>query len=257
LYFQQLQSRQKTGGWLEMNRANACCFGSGMESNAKYTDSIYFNDGKSGLFVNLFIPSTLDWAAQRVKVKQATNYPDEGATRLEFTCEKPVELTVNVRHPWWARAGFAITVNGEKQGDAGAPGSFVPLNRTWKSGDVVAVSMPMAFYTEGFKDNPKRVAVMYGPLVMAAETEAGNRLSAIVAEDERFLAGLKPVAGKALEFTAPGAVFRTSKETVKENVSFRPLLRMVDETYAVYWDQVNAAEFAEMPVPTRPATNPR
>src|SRR3974377_1456386 len=44
-----------------------CCTGTGVENHAKYGDSIYFNDGKNGLFINLFIASELNWRAQGVK----------------------------------------------------------------------------------------------------------------------------------------------------------------------------------------------
>ena len=37
-----------------------CCTGTGLESFAKLGDSVYFQDD-DGLFVNLFVPSTLDW----------------------------------------------------------------------------------------------------------------------------------------------------------------------------------------------------
>src|SRR5262249_26472264 len=188
-----------------------------------------------------------------VSLKQETSYPDQGATKLSFTCERATDLKLNVRHPWWATEGFAISVNGQQQSSVGMPGSFVALNRSWKSGDTVQVSMPMSFRMEGFKDNPKRAAVMYGPLVMAAQTDSGNRLSAIVTDDETFLAGMKPVAGKALEFTAPGNVFRTNKETETEVVTFRPLLRMMDDSYAVYWDRMSAQELAAWTPPQEPA----
>jgi uncharacterized protein len=258
LYFQQLQSGRKKGSWMLMNQAQQCCFGSGLESNAKYADTIYFNDGKSGLYVNLFMPSELNWKEQGIKVKQVTNYPDEGATRLEFTCDKPTDLTINVRHPWWAKEGYAISVNGQKQGDAGSPGSYVQVKRTFKTGDVIEVAMPMAFYTEAFKDNPKKMAVMYGPLVMAAVTEPNNRLSAIVTQNEGFLKGeaFKRL-GTALEFEGPGTAFRTSKDTMTGSITFKPLMRMLDESYVVYWDRMTPEELAAWTPPVEPARGGR
>ncbi len=254
LYFQQLQAGQKKGGWLLTNQATQCCFGSGMESNAKYADGIYYNDGKDGIYVNLFVPSTLDWKAQGVSLRQETSYPDQGATRLAFTCEKPVDLTLNVRRPWWATESFTVAINGQKQDAAGAAGSYVQLKRAWKSGDTVQIDMPMSFRMEGFKDNPKRASVMYGPLVMAAITQPNDTLSAIVTGDDpqKFLQSLKPVPGKPLEFTAPASIFRIVPDAEAKPVTIKPLLRMVDENYAVYWDQMTAAEFAARPPATAP-----
>ena len=41
-----------------------CCVGSGFESHAKYAESIYFHH-QDKLFVNLFIPSVLNWRELR------------------------------------------------------------------------------------------------------------------------------------------------------------------------------------------------
>ncbi|HEY7086509.1 MAG TPA: beta-L-arabinofuranosidase domain-containing protein [Tepidisphaeraceae bacterium] len=256
LYFQQLQSGQKKGGWLEVNSATQCCFGTGMESNAKYADGIYFHDGRDGLFVNLFIPSELTWKEKGVTLRQETKYPDEAATRFSFECDKPTDLVINIRRPWWATGNFVVTVNGARELVESKPGSYVPLKRTWKTGDTIQIDMPMSFRTEGFKDNPRRFAIMYGPLVMAAVTEPNDRTSAIATEEGKFLDSIKPIPGKPLEFTAPATVFRLSSTAAAAPVTFKPLLRMVDESYAVYWDQYTPAEFANLPAATMPATQP-
>jgi DUF1680 family protein len=260
LYFQQLQSGRKKGGWLEVNRASQCCFGSGMESNAKYADGIYYRDASGNiLFVNLFVPSELSWKDKGITLRQETRFPDEAVTRLKVTADKPTELTLNVRRPWWATEGFSVTVNGTRQQSAGSPSSYVQIKRTWKTGDTVEVAMPMSFRMEGFKDNPKRAAVMYGPLVMAGVTQTNNRISAIVTEDspQKFLSALKPVAGKPLEFTAPASLFRTSLQPGDQPITFKPLLRMLDESYDVYWDQMSPREFSENPPSAAPAQGNR
>lgn len=257
LYFQQLEAGSAKNGkgspWGVPNQSRSCCQGTGLESHSKNADSIYFHDESNGLFVNLFIASVLDWKSQGVTLRQETRYPDEGSTRFVLACAHPVPLTLHIRRPWWATNGFQIAINGKKQELASTPGSYVALQRTWKTGDTVEVAMPMTLRVEGFKDNPKRVAVMYGPLVLAGMTEAGNRFSAIVTDDTNFLESLKPVEGKRLEFTAPASLFRTFLCSVgAEPVYFKPLFRTVDETYAVYWDLFNSKEFAELPTALQP-----
>ena len=76
-----------------------------------------------------------------------------------------------VHYILWATSGFEIKVNGLKQADDSKPGSYAAVSRSWKSGDTVEVVMPFSLRTEGFRDNPRRVAFMYGPLVLCAETE--------------------------------------------------------------------------------------
>jgi DUF1680 family protein len=50
-----------------------CCVGSGIESHAKYGEFIYAHRGDS-LYVNLFIPSTLDWREQGVQIHQSNRF---------------------------------------------------------------------------------------------------------------------------------------------------------------------------------------
>jgi hypothetical protein len=105
------------------------------------------------------------------------------------------------------------------------------------------VEMPMTLHTEGFKDNPRRVAVMFGPVVMAAITELNNHFAGICADDNRFLGNLQPVAGKPLEFTGSAALFRNSPLAPgTKPVVFKPLFRLVDEPKVVYWDILGTKE---------------
>ena len=240
LYFQQLATgSDKRTTWRQdpaVIKGNSCCHGTGLESNSKYEDSIYFHQGESELFVNLFIPSVLDWKSRGLTVRQETAFPDQASTKLTFACEQPLELNVNLRRPWWATSNFQVLLNGKLLETAGAPGSYAQVSRAWKSGDTLEVKMPMTFRMEGFKDNPKRAAVMYGPLVMAAIVDPGVNTSVIESKDGRFLEALKPIPGKPLEFEGSPEVFRAPKTGTEKPVRFKPLLRITDEPYAVYWD---------------------
>ena len=218
-------------------RELTCCPCSGMESNAKYEDSIYFHNGEKELYVSLFIASMLDWKAKGLTVRQETLYPGQASTKLLFSCKKPLPLILKLRRPWWATKEFQVLVNGQKQAIASTPGSYAQIERSWKDGDSVEVLMPMSFRMEGYADNPKRAAVMYGPLVMAGITEPNNPFSVIVAKDEHFLDPLKPVEGKPLEFTTSQAIFRTSPVAVADKpVVFQPLYQITKDAYAIYWD---------------------
>ncbi len=244
LYFQQLESGRSKGGWAVFAKGgNSCCCGTGLESAAKFADSIYYHDGSNGLFVNLFVPSVLDWTGKGVRVRQETRYPEEGKSQLLFTCQHPQELMIHLRRPWWAISEFRILINGQRQDIASTPGSYAAIQRSWQSGDMLEIVMPMTFRTEGFKDNPKRVALMYGPLVIAAVTEPDNRYSVINSDIPHLLDCLKPLEGRPLEFTAPADVFRTATNDAPGKViSFKPLLNMAREPYVVYWKLLSEAE---------------
>ena len=239
----------RSGSRKEYNTPNDsfwCCTGTGVENHAKYGDSIYFHDGGQGLFVNLFIASELKWKNQGVQLRQDTRYPDGDSTKLTFTCEKSVELKLHIRHPYWAASGFQVRVNGETQSLTSQPGGYVVVVRTWASGDTVEISFPMSLRTEAFRDNPHRLALMHGPLVLCAPVEFTKPIPAIVAEDDHYLAGLKPVEGKPSTFTAPLDLFRFAGQKPSPPVTFEPFYKMdQDRHYVVYWDTFTPSQWRE------------
>ena len=52
-----------------------CCVGTGMENHAKYGEAIYFHNDDT-LWVNLFIPSELNWREKGFSLRQETRYPE-------------------------------------------------------------------------------------------------------------------------------------------------------------------------------------
>jgi uncharacterized protein len=220
-----------------------CCTGTGVENHAKYGDSIYFHND-STLWVNLFIASELNWKAKGLNVRQETRYPDEATSRLVLTADKPVELSVKIRRPYWAVSGFEIRVNGDRSTDASTPGSFVTISRTWKSGDKIEIAMPFTTRTEGFKDNPHRFAFLDGPLVLSAEVDAATPLPAVLTDGGQALRSLKPISGRPSVFTGSFDVFRVIGQESDRQIMFEPFYKMHGERrYVVYWDQLTPTQW--------------
>ncbi|MBE3100507.1 MAG: glycoside hydrolase family 127 protein [Acidobacteria bacterium] len=215
-----------------------CCTGTGVENHAKYGDSIYFREhGRRGLFVNLFIASELAWREEGIKVRQETKYPEAGATRLTVTCDKSKAMNLNVRHPWWAVSGVEVAVNGRKLLTSSTPGSYYEIGRTWDAGDtVVDITMPMTVRTEAFRDNPRRLAVMYGPLVLCAEVDPGKEFPVMRGNPEDVAPALKPAAGRTLEFTVPASLVRIAGQESAGDITLTPFYKMYKKPYIVYWD---------------------
>jgi hypothetical protein len=127
--------------------------------------------------------------------------------------------------------------------------SYVELKRTWKSGDVVTLSLPKALRLEPLPDNPRRVAILWGPLVLAGdlgpEVQRGRGRGArvepppvpvFVAAEQPVAEWLKAVPGK------PGE-FRTESVGREKDVDFVPFYRLHRRTYGVYWDLFTPAEW--------------
>ena len=213
-----------------------CCVGSGMETHARYGSDIYFHTGDA-LFVNQFIASELNWRDKGVVLRQETNFPDEAATKLTFMNPKPVKLKLRIRRPFWATEGFQVSVNGKPLANSSAPSSYVEMARTWKRGDRVEVSMPMKLRLEAMPDNPNRVAVLYGPVVLAGDLGAVDDpavkrpdfVPALINAGREASAWVEPIAGQALTFKTVGV-------GDPRDVTLKPFYRMHDRRYSVYWD---------------------
>src|SRR5262249_41885986 len=145
-----------------------CCTGSGVEEYAKLNDSIYWHDAQ-GLYVNLFIPSELDWTEKGLKLRQDTRFPEQQNTTLTVTAAKPVQMAMRLRMPSWMESGAVVKINGRAIEATAAPGSYLTLNRTWKTGDRVEMELPMHLYTETTPDDPKTMSLLYGPMVLAGD----------------------------------------------------------------------------------------
>lgn len=229
-----------------------CCTGTGMENHAKYGDSIYFRgrpDGpqRDALYVNLFIASTLNWKEKGINLTQVTSFPESGKTRLEIKAASAQRFTLHIRHPAWA-ATTSVRVNGRASQFSRKPGSFIPLKRRWKAGDVVEVDMAMGLHMELLPGTTDTTAVVYGPIVlvgaMGHEVEPGKNLHV----NERTIGSVYndpiPVptftgipAGIPAKIKPTGAplTFKTYGIGRPNDVTLVPYYKMAHQHYNMYW----------------------
>jgi len=227
-----------------------CCTGTGVEEFAKTADSIYFHDDH-GIFVNLFIASEVNWPEKGLRLEQQTNFPEEEGTRLLIHADKPIEMAINIRVPYWATRGGTVKLNGTSLGAFSSPSSYLELSRTWQEGDRVEVSLPMSLHIQPIPDDHTLQAAMYGPLVLAGRLGAeGLSPSKFHSESDTAPTGdpipapaiangpsdplgwLKPVADEPLTFQTVGQA---------QKINLIPLYKLFGERYAVYWRTTSAA----------------
>lgn len=147
-----------------------CCNGSGIEAFTHLNSNIYFHDTEN-IWVNLFIPSELDWKEKGVTIEQTGNFPEEPKTQINIKTQTPVRFTLNILIPSWASAQTKILINGEPFNERINPASFATLNRVWNNGDKVEVIFEYNFYYKSMPDNKNVIAFFYGPVLLAFETE--------------------------------------------------------------------------------------
>lgn len=211
-----------------------CCHGSGMETHTKHADSVYFHSGTGKLYVTQFIPTELNWRGTGIHIRQETDFPVNGSVKLTVTAGKARQFAMLIRHPGWATEPFDIRVNGKKLESSMKPGDFTSVSRTWKTGDTVEFVLPMKLRTEAMPDNPKRVAILYGPLVLAADLgkNAGPapRTPVLVTENKPVSQWLERAPGTELAFRSVGIAKPADLE-------FRPFYTLHHDRYATYFDE--------------------
>lgn len=188
-------------------KGTTCCEGTGMESATKYQDSVYFTaEDNSALYVNLYMPSTLNWPGRNVSVTQETSFPLEQRTKLTVAGAGQFELRLRV--PAWATAGFMVRVNGTPVNDPATPGTYFTIARAWKSGDSVEIEMPFTLRAERALDDPTVQTLMYGPVHLVARDGRTSflpfSLYGTAKLDGDLAQAAQPVAGKPLHFTLAG-----------------------------------------------------
>ena len=205
----------------------ACCPANLARLLAHLPGFVYAQRGDE-LFVNLFVASEaeVELDAGRVRVEQETGYPWDGRILLTFSPARPVELTVHLRIPGWARGQpvpselYRFADNPSASPDLKLNGELVPLSlesgfasvrRIFEDGDRLELNLPMPVRRVEAHDsvagNRGRLALQRGPLVYAAEAvDHGGRVVDLVLPRkaeleatlrENLLGGVVAIAGTA------------------------------------------------------------
>lgn len=224
-----------------------CCVGSGFENHAKYGEAIYYHNDQ-GIYVNLFIPSQVNWREKGLTLSQETNFPANETTQLSIRVDKPVRTTVYLRYPSWSQ-NVKVLVNGKRVSIQQKPGTYIAITREWKDGDRIAATYPMRIQLEATPDNPQKAALLYGPLVLAGERGAeGMQASAPFSNpalyNDYYTYNYQVPASlstslkidmkhpeRALKRVGEELLFTTGQGDV-----IRPLYDLHRQRYVVYWD---------------------
>ncbi|MGA9118441.1 MAG: beta-L-arabinofuranosidase domain-containing protein, partial [Bacteroidota bacterium] len=228
-----------------------CCNGTGIESFASLSNSIYFHDS-SGIYVALYAPSALQWKERGVSIRQETRYPEGSGIRFHVALSHPEEFTIHLRIPGWVKREPSLAINGNRFQAELTPGTMVGLHRTWKNGDVVELVLPMSLGLSYLAHDSSQAAVTYGPVVLAGElgTEEMTRqmqegfgypdvdrmasegpavnVPALMVQPGQLEKRIRPVDGEDLTFRTVGA-------GDPSDVSLIPFFRLFHQRYAVYW----------------------
>ena len=203
------------GTWSTDYSSFWCCQGTGVETNTKFADSIYFRSDDA-LYVNLYIPSELDDSTSGLHVEQATDYPREGTSKITVTGRGI--STILLRIPAWTKTAEVIVGDERK---SASPGAYfaVPHDGTTT---VVQLTLWLGFRQIAANDDAKLAAVAFGPLVLA-----GNFGS-------KALLGAPSLSVDSLQRTGTDDLAFTGKSD-GQTVELTPFYDAHDFNYVTYW----------------------
>lgn len=215
-----------------------CCVGTGMEAHAKHGESIFW-EGQGALLVNLYIPAEAQWKARGAALRLDTRYPYEPESRLTLTkLAKPGRFTIALRVPAWAGDGAKLSVNGQPIAPE-ITGGYALVERSWKAGDVVAITLPLDLRLEATPGDDSTVAVVRGPMVLAADlgpsAEPWKGVDPALV-GEAVLTGFQPKAVEKAVYVAHG-VARPG------DLTFVPFYSQYERRSAVYFKRFNEGQW--------------
>ncbi|MGE0771174.1 MAG: beta-L-arabinofuranosidase domain-containing protein [Cyclobacteriaceae bacterium] len=227
------------------NKLNSfwCCVGSGMENHVKYGEGIYYEGTDQSLFVNLFIPSQLNWQSKGVLIRQETSFPQSNQTTLVIDTKKPTTATIRIRNPWWSKDQVFVRVNGQELKPTKDEFGYFAIPRQWKNLDRIEITFDLALHHESMPDNPNRVALMYGPIVLAGELgqeepDPVYGIPVLLTDNRNVSDWLKPVDPAELRYETRGV-------GTPRDITLRPFYDMHDQRYSVYWDFFTPTEWEQ------------
>ena len=147
-----------------------CCSGTFPQLTADYGISSYLRSAH-GINVNLYVPSRVTWrqGSARVSLTQQTQYPSNSDVSMHVALSHPERFTIALRVPAWAGSKTSVTVNGKPAEVMLTPGTWANIDRVWKDGDRVELSLDMTLRLAPLDDHhPQLVALLCGPVALFA-----------------------------------------------------------------------------------------
>ncbi|WP_312194137.1 beta-L-arabinofuranosidase domain-containing protein [Sphingobacterium multivorum] len=158
------------GPFLMMNPfSSRCCQHNHSQGWPYYAEHLYMATNDNGVAAVLYAASKAEVKVgnnQAIQIRQESNYPFEESLRFEIvTHGKTVDFPFYLRIPAWVKQG-KVTVNGKSQAVEGGA-KYIRIERKWKDGDKVELSLLMTIDLKTWTANKNSVSIQRGPLTYA------------------------------------------------------------------------------------------
>ena len=254
-YFLPMKAGSKKD-WAGRRDTFFCCHGTMVQANAAWNRRMYYQDADK-LYVASYANSdvTFEVNSQTVRLMQRqdmlngsmmtcsenntkqtvneiaaayANRPDFRKYDFVVNTESGVEFTLLLRIPDWIMAEACVYVNDELVEKTDATDKFVELNRVWKDGDKVVLTLPIGLTFIPLPDDETMGAFRYGADVLAGVTDKERILK---------LESDKPEEELSADTERQWGDFRTFYRTENQDpgISFMKLNDIGDEPYQIYF----------------------
>jgi len=145
-----------------------CCTANYHQGWPKLTASLWMKAPDDGLVAAIFAPCDLHTQVRgtAVHISEETEYPFRDTIAFTVKPQRTIAFPLSIRVPAWA-TGATLRINGTTAEDKLTPGTFVRLQRTWSSGDIVELTLPMQPRVSRWFN--RSVAVERGPLLFSLD----------------------------------------------------------------------------------------
>jgi hypothetical protein len=133
-----------------------------------FSEELWLATPAGGLAAAMYAPSRVRTTVAdgtTITVTEDTDYPFDETVTLTLSTPQPVAFPLLLRVPGWC-TGPRLRVNGQPFAAQDGP-TFVRLERTWKDGDRVTLTLPQRTTVRTWSGNHDSVSVAHGPLTYA------------------------------------------------------------------------------------------
>ncbi len=147
-----------------------CCTANLHQGYPKFTAHLWMavragrGSETAGLAAQSYAPCEVNWRLGDVRVRLTVegDYPRSERVRIRLHLQEEAQFPLLLRIPAWAE-GAAAEVGGDRV--AGEPGAYLRVERRWRDGDVVELTLPSRVRTETWRH--QTTAVYRGALLYA------------------------------------------------------------------------------------------
>lgn len=197
-----------------------CCNGTTIEAFTGLNANIYFYNNNN-LWVNLYIPSTVNWKSKGITLSQSTDFPNSSVVKFNVTAKKSTSFALKLFIPSWADEQTRVLVNGQPVKGEISPTSYVTIDRKWENSDQIEIRFNYHFQVKPMPDNPNVIALLYGPVLLAFQVHE----EVILKGNSADILNNIFKQGDSMSFTL--------KNNGKE-YTLVPFYKVTDQSYGVY-----------------------